>query len=186
MEIGRIELIIGCMYSGKTTELIRLINRYKSLNKPMLIINYIEDNRYGNDNKIYTHNKLGIEAKHITHIEDIYNNPKLLEEYNNSEIIFINEGQFFTNLYEFVINSVDKDNKIFIICGLDGDYQKKPFGDILKLIPHSDKLTRLNAMCKICGDGTPGIFTYRKIESDKQKLIGGDDIYIPVCRKHYK
>lgn len=182
---GRIELIIGCMYSGKTTELLRLIERYRSINKNMMILNYIEDIRYGNDNKVYNHNKMGVEAVHIKDFTEINRSPLYKSQYEESEIIFINEGQFFQNLYEFCVKAADIDNKTVVICGLDGDYLRKPFGDILKLIPYSDKITRLNALCKICNDGTPGIFTCRTIESDEQKLIGGEETYIPVCRKHY-
>ena len=73
MSQGRIELIIGCMYSGKTTELLRLIKRYSSIKKKMLIVNYEGDNRYGdkNNNLIYTHDRNGIEANHISNLEDI-------------------------------------------------------------------------------------------------------------------
>ena len=182
---GRLELIIGCMYSGKTTELIRLIDRYRSINKNMMILNYIQDTRYGDDNKIYTHSKLGVEAIHLDSLMSIFMDPQLKKLYQEAEIIFINEGQFFGELFQFCLKSVDLDNKTVVVCGLDGDFERKPFGDILNLIPHSDKITRLTAMCKICNNGTPGIFTCRTIDSKEQTLIGGDESYMPVCRKHY-
>ena len=185
MSSGRMELIIGCMYSGKTTELLRLIERYRSIQKKMMILNYIEDTRYGNDNIIYNHNQNGVDALHLRDLNDIYQNTDYYSQYNNAEIIFINEGQFFKNLSEFCVKAADVDNKTIIVCGLDGDYLRKPFGDMLNLIPYSDKITRLTAMCKICNDGTPGIFTCRTIDSNEQKLIGGNECYIPVCRKHY-
>ena len=78
---GRLELIIGCMYSGKTTELIRLIDRYRSINKNMMILNYIQDTRYGDDNKIYTHSKLGVEAIHLDSQMSIFMDPQLKKMY---------------------------------------------------------------------------------------------------------
>ena len=182
---GKVELIIGCMFSGKTTELLRLIKRYESVNKKIMIINYKDDIRYGNDNMIYTHDKNGKEALHISDLTEINNNSLYLRQYLQSDIIFINEGQFFKHLYDFVIQAADNDHKTVIVCGLDGDYERKPFGDILRLIPLSDNVTRLHALCKLCNDGTPGIFTKRTINSDIQELIGGEDTYMPVCRKHY-
>ena len=184
MKNGRLELIIGCMYSGKTTELIRLIERYESIQKKMMIINYKGDTRYGSDNKIYTHDRRGIDAIHVENIMHIFTG-EFEEKYKASDIIFINEGQFFNNLFDFCIRSIEQDDKTVIICGLDGDYKREPFGDILRLIPVSDKITRLTAMCKMCNDGTPGLFTRRIIDSDKQELIGGMESYLPVCRKHY-
>lgn len=176
------------MYSGKTTELLRLIKRYSSIKKKMLIINYEGDNRYGdkNDNTIYTHDRNGIEANHISDLDDIKSKLSLRQIYSEADIIFINEGQFFDKLFEFTVNAADKDNKTVIICGLDGDYKREPFGDILKLIPQAEKITRLEALCKVCNNGTPAIFTRRIIESNEQKLIGGEESYIPVCRRHYK
>ena len=173
------------MYSGKTTELLRLIKRYSSLKNKIMVINYSGDTRYGNEKRIYTHDKNYVDALHLNTLSYIFNNTDYTKQYNESDIIFINEGQFFDNLLDFTTNAADNDNKTVIICGLDGDYLKKPFGDILNLIPHSDKITRLEALCKICGDGTPGIFTKRLVSSNKQKLIGGEESYIPVCRKHY-
>ena len=183
--MGRIELIIGCMYSGKTSQLLSLIKRYKSIKTNMMVINYLEDTRYGNDNKIYSHDKNSIEAIPLDNLNKLVTDSKYRDQYREAETIFINEGQFFDNLLEFTTNAANNDDKTIIICGLDGDYLRRPFGDILYLIPHADKVTRLEALCKICGDGTPGIFTKRIIKTEGQKLIGGDESYIPVCRNHY-
>ena len=182
---GNLELIMGCMYSGKTTELIRLMNRYKSINNNILAINYKNDTRYGNDNKIYTHNKNGVEALHIDDLTALCEGSEFQNQYETAEIIFINEGQFFNNLYEFCVRAVDMDCKTVIVCGLDGDFRREPFGDMLRLVPLADKVTRLTALCKICNNGTRGLFTLRTINSSEQTLIGGDESYMPVCRTHY-
>ena len=98
-------------------------------------------------------------------------------------MVFIEEAQFFNNLYEFVNKHLI--NKSFVIAGLDGDFKRNPFGDILKLIPLADKVKKLNALCKFCKDGTEAPFTKRLIVSDEIKLVGGSDSYASVCRKHY-
>ena len=74
--------------------------------------------------------------------------------------------------------------KKIIVGGLDGDYQQKPFGELLQLIPLAEKITRLSALCQQCLDGTPAYFTKRTVQSDDQLLIGGAESYQPVCFKH--
>ena len=69
---------------------------------------------------------------------------------------------------------------------MDGDFQKNPIGQILDLIPHSDKCTKLNSLCSVCKNGTEAPFSFRKTKSNEKVLVGGADMYIPVCREHYK
>ena len=94
---GSIHVIIGCMFSGKTTELLRNVKRYKSIGKTTMVLNYSLDERYGKDSVI-SHDSLGVPAHMISDFEELYTNSNLNHEYNNSEYIFINEGQFFKNL----------------------------------------------------------------------------------------
>ena len=178
--MGEIELILGCMFSGKSTELIRRIRRYKSIGKKVLSVNYLEDKRYGNNN-IVTHDKIKEDALFVKNLQQIITH----ENFQSSEIIAINEGQFFSDLYNLVITFADYYNKNVIICGLDGDYKRQPFGDILKLIPHSESVIKLTALCKICNDGTKAAFTKRTSKSDDLILIGSEESYLPVCRKCY-
>lgn len=178
--MGRIELIIGCMFSGKSTELIRKVRNYKEINKNILLINFIDDIRYGKD-KIITHDKISEKAICIKDITSIYDLP----EYKLSDIIAINEGQFFNNLYNVVTHIADTTNKKIIIAGLDGDSNRNTFGDILKLIPHAEEVIKLTAYCKICNDGTIANFTKRICKSNNQIIIGGSEMFLPTCRKCY-
>ena len=107
-----------------------------------------------------------------------------LEEFKNSKVVFVEEGQFFKDLYDFVVECADNYNKILIVSGLDGDYQRQPFGDMLKIIPHAETIKKLNAFCEVCGDGTLAGFTQRIVDSKEQELIGVKE-YRAVCRKHY-
>ena len=111
---------------------------------------------------------------------------KKYNEYRTGDIILIDEAQFFNDLFNFAVYASDIDKKTIIVFGLDGDYKKEAFGDILKLIPHAEKVTKLNAFCQICKDGTLASFTKRLINSEKQAIIGNQDCYMAVCRKHHK
>ena len=101
-----------------------------------------------------------------------------------AEVILINEGQFFTDLYEVVDDMLQKGKKIYV-CGLDGDFKRNRFGQILDLIPLCDKVTKLTSLCSICKNGTPGIFS-KRITTEKEQTIVGSDNYIPVCRMCYE
>ena len=76
-------------------------------------------------------------------------------------------------------------NKNVIISGLDGDFQLNPFEQIIKLISNSEKVTKLTALCKQCGDGTEACFSKRIIKNEERELVGSNGIYEAVCRKHY-
>jgi len=177
---GRIELIIGCMWSGKSTELIRQAKRYGCINKKILIINHESDKRYGK-NVVSTHDSEQITCISVNSLNHIFN----ISDYKFIDIILIDEAQFFPDLYSFANQSANEDNKILIISGLDGDFKRNQFGDITKLIPHAEKVTKLNALCNICNDGSIASFTHRKVEDNKLNLIGSKHEYMPVCRFHY-
>lgn len=179
--VGRIELIIGCMYSGKTSEMMRRIQMYKTLNIPIAIYTHSSDTRYAESGNICTHNRMCIAAYPVTNLMNIRN----LEEYKKAKVVFIEEAQFFADLFHTVLECVDIDKKIVIVSGLDGDFQMKPFEQMVKLIPCAETVTKLNALCKICGDGTPASFSKRIVFSQERELVGSDGVYEAVCRKHY-
>ena len=180
--MGRIELIIGCMFSGKSSELIRRVRRFESISTNILSINYDEDTRYDNNlNNIITHDMVKQNAISVNKLLPLM----LTQEYKNASIIAINEGQFFSDLTDFCITSADYHNKTIIIAGLNGDYKREPFEEISKLMPHADEILKLSAMCKSCNNGTLATFTKKKTESTQLIEIGGDDIYEPVCRTCY-
>jgi thymidine kinase len=87
--------------------------------------------------------------------------------------------------YNNIIEWCDIYNKTVICAGLDGDFQRNPFGDVLRLIPHADKVEKLSALCKRCGNGTSAHFTKKIIEDFNTKLVGSYGIYEAVCRTHF-
>jgi thymidine kinase len=177
-KLGNIQLILGCMFSGKTSELIRRIQRYKSIKKRVIFVNYIDDTRYGKDN-IYTHDKVECEGIHLEKLQ------LLIDKVNEYDVFVINEGQFFEDVYQISIDLCEKYGKDVLICGLDGDYKRQTFKyNLLDLIPYADTVEMLTAYCAVCKDETPGRFSKRITNETEQKVIGSNN-YIPVCRKHY-
>ena len=102
----------------------------------------------------------------------------------NANVILINEAQFFDDLHEVVVRMLES-QKIVYVCGLDGDFKQKKFGQILDIIPLCDNITKFKSLCAICKDGTPGIFSLRLSDETDQMVIGSDN-YMPVCRNCYK
>jgi thymidine kinase len=187
-----LEIILGPMFSGKTSKLLEIYKQYTFCNIPVAVINHSYDTRY-HETMLSTHDKIMIPCIQTTNIGDIWNYCNLEEAYNEdcskhmklrlAEVILINEGQFFEDLYPIVLQMLD-DNKKVYICGLDGDFDRKKFGSLLDLIPLCDKVTKLTSLCSLCRDGTHGIFSLR-VTRDKQQTLVGSDNYIPVCRKCY-
>lgn len=175
--MGYISLIIGCMFAQKTTELLRRVRRYKSIGYNVLIVNFIDDTRYGTE-CIASHDKEMEKALCVKYLQEIDS----IVRSGMYQVITIDEGQFFTDLHEYVTAWADELNIHIVISGLDGTSERKPFGDILRLIPHAEEVERLNAFCSVCCDGTIGIFS--KYYGDGEITIGVN--YKPVCRKHFK
>ena len=173
---GYLAVYLGCMYAGKTSKLISIYNKNKTAGISTCVINYIEDKRY-HDNKLSTHDRKMIECLSVRKIYDVFeNDPSLLEQ---TEAFIINEGQFFSDLFEVVKLLVNEHNKKVYVCGLDGDYKMRKFGQILDLIPICDEVVKLHAICTICK--APASFTKRITQETEQKVIGNNN-HIPVCR----
>lgn len=182
MQKGKLDLILGCMWSGKSTEAQRRIRRLQQIyeNDEILIISHSLDNRYG-EKVISTHDKFQINCFSTNSLKNFYDK----EEYIKSKEIFIEEAQFFTGLKDFCLNAVDKDFKNVTVIGLDGDSNREPFGEILNLIPIADDYIKLKGLCKKCKDGTEAIFTKRTALNNEQVLVGSNDSFEAVCRFHY-
>jgi thymidine kinase len=101
-------------------------------------------------------------------------------------VVLINEGQFFPDLCESVKRLVNLYKSHVYVCGLDGDFQREKFGQLLDLIPLSDKVDKLTSLCVQCKNGTRAIFSHRITNETDQKLIGSSESYIPLCRKCYE
>ena len=188
---GYLELIIGPMFSGKTSKLIEIYKQCVFCNISVCVINHSFDTRYHNK-LLSSHDKVMVPCLQAAELNEIWTKNESLNDSDNSEnnkikqteVFLINEGQFFPDLYEVVLDML-KHKKIVYVCGLDGDFERKRFGQILDLIPHSDIITKLTSLCSLCKNGSRGIFSMRLTKEKQQTLIGSDN-YIPVCRKCYK
>jgi thymidine kinase len=194
-ESAYLEIILGSMYSGKTSRLVEIYKQCKFCNISVVVINHSIDTRY-DDELLSTHDKIKIPCIKTETLFDIYpydlnleegvqNIPRVTDKFKivASEVVLINEGQFFSDLEEFVKILLTNDKKVYV-CGLDGDFERKKFGQILNLIPLCDKVTKLTSLCSICKNGVPGIFSKRITLETEQTVVGSDN-YIPVCRKCY-
>ena len=172
---GWIEVICGPMFSGKTEELIRRLKRALIAKNKILVFKPKIDNRYS-DNHIVSHDNNSIESVAIKngHEKDIIKLSK------NINIIGIDEIQFFNvEIVSICINMANQGKRI-IISGLDKDFKGNPFGIIPNILCESEYITKLNAICNICGNYA---FFTRRISRDKnQVLLGKSDIYEANCR----
>ena len=176
---GYLELIIGPMFSGKTSELISLSKQYTLSKMNTCVINNSSDTRY-HKTLLSTHDKLMIPCINTNNICDALT-PSVIQ---NHSVFLINEGQFFTDLYESVISLVETHHKIVHVCGLDGDFKRAEFGQLLKLIPMCDNIVKKTAICSRCEDGTKGLFSHRIGNETSIKIIGSSG-YMSVCRNCY-
>jgi thymidine kinase len=180
---GYLELILGPMFSGKTSKLVEIHKQCLFCNIPVVAINYAEDTRYS-DTMMSTHDRTMIPCIRGVQLKDMAVDPIHGYAIRAASVILINEGQFFPDIVDYVKKWVDVDNKRVYICALDGDFMRVPMGSIHDLVPLCDKVDKLTSLCSKCRDGTRGIFSFRITNETEQKLIGCSN-YIPVCRKCY-
>jgi len=172
---GHIQVIMGPMFSGKTTELLHRIRLHNIANKKCLLIKYKGDDRYSED-KMTTHDKNHHNAVSCETLSEA-------EKYfSTHDVIGIDEGQFFSDISE-VTDRLASIGKTVIISCLDGTFERKPFSCISDLIPKSEIITKLHAICMKCYESAS--FSKRIGDEKEIKIIGGKDKYMALCRNCY-
>lgn len=174
---GYLELILGPMFSGKTSRLVELYNQCLFCSIPVSVINHVIDSRY-DDELLSTHDRVKIPCIRTDQLNDVWS------QVEESKVVLINEGQFFHDLVEFVHRLLQHGKQVYV-CGLDGDFERKKFGHMLDLVPWCDSVHKLASLCSLCKDGTKGIFSMRLTEEREQTVVGSEN-YIPVCRACYE
>ena len=174
-----LKVIIGPMWSGKSTEVINIYKYNQIAQIPTLVVNYAEDKRY-HETKLSTHDKMMIPCTRFMKLAHLLD----YKELHNYKSIVIDEGQFFEDLSDAVAILLQM-KKFVYVCGLDGDFQMRKFGQILDIIPMADEVVKKQALCAICRNGKKASITKRLTEESSQKLIGNSN-YIPVCRECHK
>lgn len=176
---GYLQILIGPMYAGKTTNLINQYKLFLKQNKKTIILTHSIDIRYSVEN-LSSHDKDMIKCLKYDSISDFINNN--IENIKHSECILIDEAQFFPDLMN-ILSIVEEYKKIVFVYGLDGDFKRNKFGNILDLIPYCDTITKLHAKCNVCNDCA--LFSHRKLKNDDQVLVGSNDAYESLCRNCY-
>jgi thymidine kinase len=182
-----LELWVGPMFAGKSSALQSIVKRHQSLGWPMLVINHSSDTRYGTSS-VVNHDNQRLPAKSVKELIPLLKNA----EFIYAKLIVIDEGQFFEDLLPFVTTALDLYEKHIVVVGLDGDAERKPFGQIGLLLPHCDKIIKMTALCSYCKDGTAAIFTYATrmdaatAAASGVPYVGATESYIPLCRRHYR
>ena len=170
---GWIEVVCGCMFSGKTEELIRRLNRARIAGQKVITFKPQIDNRY-HETKVVSHKNSDIDSFPVKDITEII---PLSENY---EVIGIDEAQFFDDKIVSVCNHLANNGKRVLLSGLDMDFEGKPFGPMPELLSSAEYVTKLHAICMKCGSNAS--FSYRLTESKKTILVGEKDSYEARCR----
>lgn len=171
-----LQIIMGPMFSGKSTELIRRIKLNNLIGRKTLVINSSNDIRCNNEVK--THDSNSVNAIKCDNLLMPFCYKINIMEY---DVIAIDEAQFFDDLEIFVCFLLKK-KKSIIVAGLNADCNQMKFGNIIDLIPKADQVDFLRGLCIKCSNGNPGCHTIRTVTSDTQMFIGAGESYKCVCR----
>jgi thymidine kinase len=176
-DTGWIEVIAGCMFSGKTEELIRRLRRAKIAKQEIKIFKPKIDSRFSNSD-IVSHSEQSLPSILIDDVKEI------MKYSDKAEVIGIDEAQFFSYDIVEVCNKLANDGKRVIIAGLDQDYRGIPFEPMPQLLAIAEYITKTLAICVVCGN--PADKTQRKTTASERVVVGASEIYEARCRKcHY-
>jgi len=169
---GDLKLIIGPMFSGKTTELINRYSRYIIAKKQCIMVKYDKDNRYSFDN-VVTHNNIKVSAISCNFLNN-------LEIPAETQIICIDEIQFYTDAYDFCANMINRG--ITVICaGLNGTFSRHPFQVLTQLMPLATDIIFCKGICDFC-QSENACYSKRISEETEDLVIGGSDKYKACCK----
>jgi thymidine kinase len=176
-----LHLILGPMFSGKTTTLVQVYNKCIEEGKRVTAINFSGDTRY-HDTMLSTHDQEMIPCIQASTLSEVWSSHVTMN-IHTADVILINEGQFFPDIVDIVWSMVEEYDKTVYVCGLDGDFRRNTFGPLLQLVPLCDTVTKLSAKCHLCLNAAQ--FSHRVTAEQEQVLIGSNN-YIPLCRPCYR
>lgn len=171
---GWVEVIAGSMFSGKSEELIRRLRRAKIARQKVQVFKPEIDSRYSQDH-IVSHSEMRHESANIRSAAEVMGKIEA-----DTEVVGIDEGQFFDNELVNVANELAQRGVRVIIAGLDQDYTGKPWEPMPQLLAIAEYITKTHAICMKCGQ--PANYTQRTVESDERVAVGGGDMYEARCR----
>jgi thymidine kinase len=171
---GWIEVVTGSMFSGKSEELIRRLRRAQIARQKVQIFKPLVDNRYGDDH-IVSHSDMRIASRTVRSSDELL---KLVDD--DTEVVGIDEGQFFDMNLPAVCNELANRGKRVIVAGLDQDYLGRPFEPMPQLLAIAEYITKTLAICVVCGN--PANHTQRLVASSDRVLVGATGVYEARCR----
>lgn len=174
---GWIEVICGSMFSGKTEELIRRMKRARFARQRVEIFKPAMDTRFSGG-EVVSHDASSLQSTAVTTSSEIL----LLA--TESDVIGVDEGQFFDVDLTSVLQELAQSGKRVIVAGLDQDFQGKPFGPMPDLMAVAEYVTKLHAICLVCG--APANHSQRLAKGSERVLLGAVDAYEPRCRECFK
>jgi len=172
-----VEVICGPMFSGKSEELIRRVTRSQIARIPVQVFKPQLDNRYA-DREVVSHSAWKVEALPVADSTDM-----LRSVADQTEVIGVDEGQFFDHGLVEVVDNLAATGKQVIVAGLDTDYLRRPFEPIPSLCDRAEYVTKMLAVCHRCGG--PALYTQRIVRSDDLVVLGAQDAYEARCRMCY-
>ena len=176
-----LDIILGPMFAGKSSRILSIESRYATLGLRVLILKHASDNRYGQYDDVITHDQRRVPCRRIHSVNEVED-----ETLVRFDVVIVDEAHFFPGLVGFVTRVVEQHRKALFLVGLDGDSNRRPFGELLECIPLADRVERITAFCRRCADGTPGLFSYRtQGPHDQQVIVGGVGMYETLCRRCY-
>lgn len=174
LRTGWIEVICGSMFSGKTEELIRRLNRARIAKQKVEVFKPAIDKRY-DDEDVVSHDS------NKSPSIPVENASQILFYAEDFEVVGIDEAQFFGNELVSVCNQLAEKGKRVVISGLDMDFTGKPFGPIPQLLSIAEYVTKVHAICMRCGDLAN--YSHRTVSGDNLVMLGETESYEPLCRK---
>jgi thymidine kinase len=176
-DVGWIEVIAGCMFSGKTEELIRRIRRAQIARQSVAIFKPKVDTRFSDDH-IVSHSEVRLLSTSVEHAHDI------LALAKGAQVVGVDEAQFFDMGLVEVAEALADQGKRVIIAGLDQDYRGKPFEPMPQLLCIAEYITKTLAICMVCGN--PADRTQRTTRASERVLVGAKEAYEARCRKCFE
>lgn len=176
MKTGSLHLILGPMFSGKTSEMRRRIQREQVAHRCCVVIKYAGDTRYSSGRTLLTHSRDSIDAIPASLLLSLTE-----ADLDGVDAIGIDEGQFFPDLVDFCLEQVDTYGRTVIVAALDGNFHQKPIGRTLELVPKAESIVKLTAVCMDCRKADAP-FTVRLTDQEDEIVVGGAETYMAVCR----
>lgn len=179
MTVGSIEVIVGCMFSGKSEELLRRLRRHQIARKAVTVFKPLLDTRWGKVSELCSRNGICFQARPVS-------DPSEIEQmYGCADVVGIDEVHFFAPALIDVVERIRKSGITIIVSGLDMDFRGQPFGCVPQLLAIADSIVKLDAVCMVCGGRatmSQRLINKCSVSQSEEQILVGDDEYEARCR----